>query len=218
MQDAAALSAPFDRPVRLGVLISGGGTTLTNFIEKIAAGQLQAQVAIVIASRNCTGIEKAQRAGLTTLLIPRRDFASVDDYSRAVFAELQKAEVDLVALAGFLSLLAIPPEFQHRVLNIHPALLPMFGGKGYFGHNVHDAALERGVKVSGCTVHFADNVYDHGPIILQRCVEVLEGDTAETLAARIFEAECEIYPEAVNLYATGRLRIEGQVVRITASR
>ena len=210
------LTQPLDQPLRLGVLISGGGTTLTNFVEKIAAGRLDARIAIVIASRNCTGVSRAREAGLTTLVIPRRDFGNVEEYSRAVFAELRNVAADLVALAGFLSLLAIPPDFQHRVLNIHPALLPMFGGQGYFGHSVHEAVLERGVKVSGCTVHFADNVYDHGPIILQRCVNVLDDDTAETLAARIFETECELYPAAINLFAAGRLRVEGQRVRIVA--
>ena len=120
-------------------------------------------------------------------------------------------------MAGFLQLLHVPPDFMGRVMNIHPALLPAFGGKGYHGLHVHRAALETGVKVTGCTVHFADNEYDHGPIIAQRVVPVLDDDTAETLQARVFTAECEAYPEAIRSFAEGRLRIEGRRVRVLAS-
>jgi folate-dependent phosphoribosylglycinamide formyltransferase PurN len=120
----------------------------------------------------------------------------------------------LVCLAGFLQLLPVPEDFAGRVMNIHPALIPAFCGQGFYGHHVHEAALAYGVKVSGCTVHFADNVFDHGPIILQRAVPVLDGDTAETLAARVFDQECEAYPEAIRLFAEGRLHIDGRSVRI----
>jgi folate-dependent phosphoribosylglycinamide formyltransferase PurN len=116
-------------------------------------------------------------------------------------------------MAGFLQLLQVPDDFQNRVMNIHPALISAFCGKGYYGHHVHEAALAYGVKVSGCTVHFADNVYDHGPIILQRTVPVLDGDTPDALAARVFEEERIAYPEAIRLFAEGRLRVEGRVVR-----
>jgi phosphoribosylglycinamide formyltransferase 1 len=201
-------------PIRLGVLISGGGTTLINFLEKIEAGQLAAEVAVVIASRDCAGIAKAQAAGLRCELLSRRTFESTETFSDAVFSLLREVHVDLVTFAGFLSLVDIPTDFEHRVMNVHPALLPSFGGKGMHGHHVHEAVLVRGCKVSGCTVHFADNEYDHGPIILQRCVPVLEDDTPDTLAARVFEAECEAYPEAIRLYATGRLRVEGPRVDI----
>jgi phosphoribosylglycinamide formyltransferase 1 len=124
----------------------------------------------------------------------------------------------LVCLAGFLQLLPIADDFLGRVMNVHPALLPAFGGKGYHGLRVHEAALEAGVKVSGCTVHFADNEYDHGPIILQRVVPVEEDDTPESLQARVFAQECEAYPEAITLFAQGRLRIEGRRVRVRLSR
>jgi phosphoribosylglycinamide formyltransferase-1 len=117
-------------------------------------------------------------------------------------------------MAGFLQLLEIPDDFLGRVMNIHPALLPAFGGKGYHGRKVHEAAIEAGVKVSGCTVHFADNEYDHGPIIIQRVVPVEDDDTPESLQARVFAAECEAYPEAVRLFAAGRLRVEGRRVRV----
>jgi folate-dependent phosphoribosylglycinamide formyltransferase PurN len=118
-------------------------------------------------------------------------------------------------MAGFLQLITIPEDFQHRVMNIHPALIPAFSGKGFYGHHVHEAALAMGVKVSGCTVHFADNQYDHGPIILQRVVPVLDDDTPDTLAARVFEQESEAYPEAIRLFADGRLTVEGRRVRVT---
>ena len=148
-----------DRPIRLGVLISGGGTTLLNFLDQIRSGQLNAEVPLVIASqRTCKGVERSLAAGLNCQVIRPRDFSGVGDFSRAVFAELRAANVDLVTLAGFLSLLHVPDDFRWRVLNIHPSLIPAFCGHGFFGHHVHEAAIERGVKVSGCTVHFANDM------------------------------------------------------------
>lgn len=203
-------SPKLDRPIRLGVLISGGGTTLVNFLKKIKAGELNAEVAVVIASREgVAGIERAREAGLPCEVIARKQFDSVESFSTAIFDRCRAAQVDLVTLAGFLSLIRISPDFERRVLNIHPALIPAFCGQGFHGHHVHEAVLARGVKLSGCTVHFADNEYDHGPIIVQRAVPVLEGDTPDTLAARVFEAECDAYPEAIRLFADGRLKIEG---------
>ena len=194
-------------PIRLAVLISGGGTTLVNFVNKINAGELTAQIAVVIASRDgIAGIERAREAGLPCEVISRQRFDSVASFSAAIFERCDAAQVDLVVLAGFLSLIDIPPHYERRVLNIHPALIPAFCGRGMHGHHVHEAALARGVKLSGCTVHFADNEYDHGPIILQRAVPVLDGDTSETLAARVFAAECEAYPEAIRLVAEGKLQ------------
>ncbi len=203
-----------DRPLRLGVLISGGGTTLVNLEQRIRDGRLRAEVPIVIASRQCAGITRASELGIACDLLSRRSFDSVADYSQALFDRLRNAGVDLVVLAGFLSRIEIPPDFEQRVMNIHPALIPAFCGHGMHGRHVHEAVLARGCKVSGCTVHFCDNEYDHGPIILQRCVPVLEDDTPDTLAARVFEAECEAYPEAIGLYAAGRLTIvDGHVWR-----
>jgi formyltetrahydrofolate-dependent phosphoribosylglycinamide formyltransferase len=208
-------SPKLDRPIRLGVLISGGGTTLVNFLKKINAGELNAEVSIVIASRDgIGGIERAREAGLACEVLARKSFASVESFSAAIFDRCRAAHVDLVTLAGFLSLIQIPPDFERRVLNIHPALIPAFCGQGFHGHHVHEAALARGVKLSGCTVHFADNEYDHGPIIVQRAVPVLETDTPDTLAARVFEAECDAYPEAIRLFATGRLAINDGRLRI----
>lgn len=201
-------SPKLDRPIRLAVLISGGGTTLVNILQKIRAGELRAEIAVVIASRpGIAGIERAREADLPCDIIARKSFGSVERFSEAIFDRCRAANVDLVVLAGFLSLIQIPSDFTHRVLNIHPALIPAFCGRGFHGHHVHEAVLARGVKVSGCTVHFADNEYDHGPIIVQRAVPVLEDDTADTLAARVFQAECEAYPEAIRLFADGRLEI-----------
>lgn len=209
------LQRPLNRPLRLGVLVSGGGTTLQNFIDQIAAGTLHAEIPLVMASREeCGGILRAERAGIPCAVLPRGRFGSVEEFSEAVFAPLREAEVDVAALAGFLELLRIPQDFTLRVMNIHPALIPAFCGKGYYGRRVHEAVLDRGVKVSGCTVHFADNHYDHGPIILQTCVPVHDDDTPETLAARVFEAECRAYPEALRLFAAARLELCGPRVRI----
>lgn len=207
---------PLNRRVRLAVLISGGGTTLANLAACIAQGELEADISLVIASRaTCGGLDKARAAGLPCRVLVRRDFPSVEAYSEAVFAACRDAGVDLVVLAGFLVLLRIPPDFQLRVMNIHPSLIPAFCGRGMHGRSVHEAVLARGCKVSGCTVHFVDDEYDHGPIILQRPVPVLDDDTPDSLAARVFEQECRAYPEAIRLFAAGLLRVAGQRVRIS---
>lgn len=209
------LEKPLDRPVRLGVLISGGGTTLQNFLGRIEGGDLWAEIPIVIASRaNCGGVAKSEAAGLRCEVVPRKNSPDVATFSRQLFDHLREARVDLVVLSGFLSLVEIPEDFRFRVMNIHPALVPAFSGRGFYGERIHEAALKRGVKVSGCTVHFADNEYDHGPIIQQRCVTVLEDDTPQTLAARVFEAECELYPECIRLFGEARLEIQDRRVRI----
>jgi phosphoribosylglycinamide formyltransferase 1 len=209
------LARPLDRPIRLGVLISGGGTTLVNFLRRIETGQLRAEIPIVIGSRpNIGGLEHARRAGIRAEVVARKYCTNVEEFSDRIFSLLRETRVDLVPLSGFLSLIRIPDDFTNRVLNIHNALIPSFCGKGLYGLRVHSAALARGVKLSGCTVHFADNLYDHGPIIVQRAVPVLEGDSPEILAARVFEAECEAYPEAIRLYAEARLEIVESTVRI----
>ena len=198
------------RPIRLGVLISGGGTTLLNFLDRIRSGTLDAQVPLVIASqKNCRGVERAAAAGLQVLVIRPKDFADTQSFSNAVFDALRAAQVDLVTLAGFLSLLTIPEDFRWRVLNIHPSLIPAFCGHGLYGHHVHEAAIHRGVKVSGCTVHFADNEYDHGTIVLQRTVAVPDQCTADELAGLVFEQEKLAYPEAISRLARGEVRICG---------
>lgn len=209
------LSAPLNRPIRLAVLISGGGTTLTNLAQKIREGALNAEVRTVIASRpDCGGVKRAEEIGLRCKVISRKACANVAEFSSAVFTECRASEVDLVICGGFLSLITIPSDYSSRVINIHPALIPAFCGKGFHGHHVHEAVLARGAKVSGCTVHFVDDEYDHGPIILQRTVPVLDDDTPDKLAARVFEQECVALPEAIRQFASGRLEIDGARVRI----
>ncbi|MBI1902561.1 MAG: phosphoribosylglycinamide formyltransferase [Planctomycetia bacterium] len=203
-------------PLRLAVLISGGGTTLRNLIERIAQGRLDARIEQVVSSSpDVAGVEIARRAGLPTKIAERKNFPSVEAFSDEIFSACRAADVDLVAMGGFLKLVRIPTDFHMRVMNIHPALIPLFCGKGFHGRVVHEAVLDRGCKVSGCTVHFVDNEYDHGPIIVQQAVPVLDGDTPETLAARVFTVECELYPKALALYAAGKLRGEGRRVRIS---
>jgi phosphoribosylglycinamide formyltransferase-1 len=205
--------------VRLGVLISGSGRTLQNFMDLAQAGRLKARVVKVVSSRpDAYGLERARAVGVPAVTVNRRHFDSIDEFSEAVTGELRAEQVELVAMAGFLSLYRYPPDYADRVLNIHPALLPSFGGKGFYGDRVHQAVLDYGCKVSGCTVHFASNQYDKGPIILQRTVPVLEDDDAHSLADRVYAMETEAYPEAINLYAEGRLRVEGRRVRVLPPR
>jgi len=147
------------------------------------------------------------------MVIPRQG-KKLDDFAHAIYQHLREQQVDLVCLAGFLDFLPIPEDFQHRVINIHPSLIPAFSGKGFYGKHVHEAALKTGVKVSGCTVHFADNEFDHGPIISQTVVPVLDNDTPETLAGRVFQAECQALPEAINLLAEKRAIIKNHRVSI----
>jgi formyltetrahydrofolate-dependent phosphoribosylglycinamide formyltransferase len=196
-------------PLRLGALISGGGTTLVNILDYIKQGRLNARIAIVISSRSTVaGVEKAEAEGLNVKIIRKKDYPEIDDFSRRIEEELVAANVELVVQGGWLCLWKIPARYENRVMNIHPALLPSFGGKGMWGHHVHEAVLESGCKLSGCTVHFCTNEYDKGPIIVQRCCEVKEDDTPETLAARVFEQECIAYPQAIKLFQEGKLLVQ----------
>ncbi len=200
--------------MRLVVLISGGGTTLKNLLEKIAAGQLSAEIALVISSTSkAGGLAIAEQAGIPTQVIRRQDFDTPMAHSEAVFGACRTSGCRWVVMGGYLTHVLIPADFENRVLNIHPALIPAFCGKGFYGGHVHQAVLEYGAKISGCTVHFVDNQYDHGPIILQKVVPVLDDDTPETLAARVFQAECEAYPEALRQLARGRVTVEDRRVK-----
>lgn len=203
------------RTIHLAVLVSGSGTTLQNLIDRIADRSLEAQIAVVIGSRSeLLGLKRATDAKLMNFVVDRRDFPDVADFSRQVFKLCDDAGVDLICLAGWLCLLEIPEKYLGRVMNIHPALLPCFGGKGMYGQKVHQAVLDHGCKVSGCTVHFVDGQYDNGPIILQRACPVRDDDTPQTLAARVLEEEKIAFPEAIRLFAAGALQIDGRRVRI----
>ena len=167
-----------------------------------------------MASRPRIGaIARAEAAGIP-LALANYNARSRTEFSTSVFDPIRHSKADLVILAGFLSLLTIPRSYKGRVINVHPSLIPAFCGKGFYGSKVHEAVLESGVKVSGCTVHFVDETYDNGPIILQRAVPVLDNDTVETLAARVFKEECKALPDAITLYAEGRLKIEGRRVSV----
>jgi formyltetrahydrofolate-dependent phosphoribosylglycinamide formyltransferase len=206
-------------PIRVAVLLSGGGTSLQNLIDRAADGRLAARVVVVVASRaDAFGLDRARRAGIPALVVARKAHADVTHFNDALHAALAPHAPDLVVLAGFLSLFEPRARYAGRVMNIHPALIPAFCGAGFYGHRVHDAVIAAGVKVSGCTVHFADDHYDHGPIILQSCVPVLDEDTADSLAARVLALEYELYPQAIQLFAEGRLAIDGRRVRILPPR
>lgn len=203
------------RSARVAVLLSGGGRTLANLLRCRHAGTLPIDVVRVISTRRqIRGNDVVREAGIPLSLILRREFQTADAFSDAVLEILGAEAPDLVVMAGFLSKITIPDELHGRVMNIHPALLPLFGGQGHYGDRVHAAVLAAGMKISGCTAHFVNNEYDAGPIIAQRCVPVLEDDDVDSLAARVFACECELYPIAIRLFVEGRLRIEGNRVRV----
>lgn len=205
--------------LKLGIMVSGGGTNLQAIIDKIENGYLDGcSVAAVISSRQgAYALERAARHGIPSICISKKAYAAPEDYDMALISYFEKHGVDLVVLAGFLSMIGetFIQKYHNRIMNVHPALIPAFCGKGYYGIIPHEKALEYGVKVTGATVHFVEPEYDSGPIILQKAVPVLDGDTAEVLQKRVMEqAEWEILPEAIKLYAEGRLSIEGRKVRI----
>lgn len=204
------------RRLPVAVLISGTGRTLKNLNDRVAAGTLDVDIRMVVASTaKATGVEFAAEAGARSRVLVRKDFDSDGTYSEAIFGACREVGAELVVLAGWLKLLVVPDDFRNRVVNIHPGLIPSFCGKGYYGHHVHQSAIDYGVKLSGCTVHFVDNEYDHGPVILQKAVPVSHVDSADALAARVFEAECEALPEAIQLIAEGRVEVDGRIVRVT---
>ncbi len=203
-------------PLRVVVLASGSGTTFENLVLRSRDGRLPAEIVRLVVSRpDCGAVERAKRLGVPCVVVPWTRGAQ-QAFDAAVTAAVEAAKPDLVCMGGFLKLWNIPRFWAGNVMNIHPALLPAFGGKGMHGRRVHEAVLAGGATESGCTVHFATNDYDAGPIILQRRVPVLPGDTPESLAARVFEAECEAYPEAIALFAARRLSIVSGRVRIAA--
>jgi phosphoribosylglycinamide formyltransferase-1 len=201
--------------LRIGVLLSGEGTTFEALCDAIDAGRVPGDVVVVVASKETAGgLARAARRGIPAVAVPRKAHPDVRAFNDRVHAELEKHGVDFVACLGFLSPFELRGRFDGRAINTHPALIPAFCGKGFYGARVHEAVLASGVKVSGATVHFCDDRYDTGPIILQEAVPVLDDDTPETLAARVQAVERRLVPEAVRLFAEGRLAIEDRRVRV----
>lgn len=199
---------------RLVVLASGGGRTLENLQRRIEAGELQAQIALVIVSRGDLGAtERARDLGLVTLVIGKQTHPDRTRREDALVAAILEARPDLVVLAGWLQLLPIPPQLEGKVLNIHPALLPAYGGQGCYGHHVHEAVVRDRPPMSGCTVHFASAEYDRGPIVLQTAVPLDGDEDADAVAAKVFAAEVDAYPEALAMLIDGRCWWEDGEVR-----
>ncbi len=197
--------ASMQGPLPIAVLISGSGTTLKNLIELRDRGTLPVEFRLVVSSKKeAGGLNYAKESSIPTLVVPKRRTQSAEEHSESVFGPIREAGAQLVVMGGYLQHVLIPVDFENKVINIHPSLIPSFSGKGMYGLKVHQAAIDFGVKVSGCTVHFVDNEYDHGPIILQSTCKVLETDTAESLQRRVFELECEALPAAIRMVAALR--------------
>jgi phosphoribosylglycinamide formyltransferase-1 len=201
---------PERRPLRIAVLLSGSGTSLENLLDRIDAGSVPGRVCVVVSSKaSALGLERARRRGIPAIAVPRKEFPEVGAFNDALHAALAPYDPDLVLLLGFLSPFETRGRYDGRAMNVHPALVPAFSGRGFYGRRVHEAVLASGAPVTGATVHFVDAEYDHGPIVLQETVAVREGDTPETLAARVQAAERRLVPEAVRRFAEagGRMRI-----------
>ena len=201
------------KKTNIAVLVSGGGTNLQALIDAEKRGELgNGKISLVLASKEGVyALERAKQNDIPAVVLPRKEYPSIADYSKALADTLEEAKVDLVVLAGFLTIFdeQVFERFTNKILNVHPALIPSFCGKGFYGLHVHEAALEKGVKVSGATVHIVTPECDAGPIILQKAVEVREDDTPETLQKRIMEeAEWKILPEAVRLFCEGRITVK----------
>lgn len=201
--------------LRVAFFLSGSGTTLENILHHADAGQLPIEIVVVLSDRPGTrGIERARARGISTVVVDRSGWRDQAAFDAAVADAIRPHAPDLVVMGGFLRLWHVPPEWRGRVLNVHPSLLPAFGGKGFYGEHVHRAVIDAGVRVTGCTVHFVDDEYDHGPIVAQAAVLVEDADTPTTLAHRVQEGERRIYPACIRLFAEGRLQIEGRRVRV----
>ena len=207
--------------IRIGVLASGTGTNLQAIIDACARGDIPGRVVVVVSNNpKAKALDRARRAGIPAVAMHHRAFPDRDTFDGKLAEILHSYEVDLVCLAGFMRILGpwFINQFAGRIMNIHPALLPSFGGLGMYGDRVHKAVLDSGVKFSGCTIHFANEAPDGGPIILQAIVPVRDDDTVETLASRIAQEEHRLYPEAVRLFAEGRLHVVGRRVHIAETR
>jgi formyltetrahydrofolate-dependent phosphoribosylglycinamide formyltransferase len=196
-------------------LLSGSGTTLQNLIDRIGDGSLDAQIQCVIASREGVyGLERAKNYDIPAITVARKGFADTAEFNAELWKAIREFDVDLVVMAGFMSLIEVPDDFVNRIINVHPALIPAFCGQGMYGHHVHEAVLEYGAKLTGVTVHYADAEYDHGPIIMQASVPVEDDDTPDTLADRVQAKERELYPQAIQLIAEGRVQVVDRRVSI----
>lgn len=205
--------------LRVGVLVSGKGrgTNLQALIDARERGELGADLAVVVSTDAATGaLERARKHNMEGLFVDPNQFAGPEELDLAVAEIMRERQVGLVCLAGYMRMVTptLLRRFPNRMMNIHPALLPAFGGKGMYGRHVHEAVIESGAKYSGVTVHFVDEAYDHGPIVLQKVVEVLPDDTPDSLAARVLVEEHKLYARAVRLFAERRLQVEGRRVRV----
>ncbi len=204
-----------NRPFRVAVLLSGNGTSLENLFEHMDRGEVPGEVCVVISSKaKAFGLERARRRGIPAIAVARAEHPDITAFNDALHAELAKHDVDLIALLGFLSLFELRGQYEGRVINVHPALIPAFCGHGFYGRRVHEAVLEAGVDTTGATVHFVDEEYDKGPILIQESVPVQAGDTPDSLAERVQAAERRLVPQAIRLIAEGRVQIEGSQTRI----
>lgn len=190
-------------PARLAVFLSGSGRTLLNLVDHIRRGRLHAAIPLVVASRECLGAQRARELGIHTEII----HAPIS--AEQLVSLCREHQIDWIVLAGYLRLLPVPTSLAGRMVNIHPALLPEFGGPGMYGHHVHKAVIASGRTISGCTVHLCDPQYDRGPIVLQKSCPVFPTDTPDSLAARVFDLECEAYPEALELLIAGGVNVQG---------
>lgn len=203
--------------IKIGVLISGSGTNLQAIIDNINEGKIKGKIEVVISNRkDAYGLKRAKKMGIETLYVNRKEFNSLEEYNRKILDELYKRKIELVVLAGFLNILSqeFIEEYRGRIINIHPSLIPSFCGKGCYGDNVHKMVLDRGVKLTGVTVHFVDEGTDTGPIILQKAVVVKDDDTVESLKKRVLQVEHQLLPKAIELYCQKRISIQGRKVII----
>lgn len=202
---------------RIAVLCSGGGTNLQALIDAVEAGRIDGTIVLVLANASrAYALERARKHGIPAQFVSKKQAGSDEAFNDVILDRLQEAEAELVVLAGYLPIVGpqIVRAYEHRIINIHPALIPAFCGPGMYGHHVHEAVLAYGAKISGATTHFVDEQVDHGGVIMQRCVPVLEGDTPDTLAARVLTVEHEILPESVRLYCAGKLGVDGRQVHV----
>ena len=202
---------------RIAVMVSGGGTNLQAIIDNVSSGKIKAELALVISSKHgAYALERAKKAGIPTALIAKKDYDSEEDFFAANLKALEDCGAEGIVLAGYMSILSkeLVKKFENKIINIHPALIPSFCGKGYYGERVHKAVIAYGAKLSGATVHFVDEGADTGPIIMQESVPVLPDDTPDELAARVLKVEHTILPRSVALFCEDKLKVEGRIVRV----